>query len=280
MSNWKSVLQTSNLRYIDQTNPEISDSPMSSFAIDDALAISVGNQESPPTVRLWVHERTIVLGIADAKLPNMPDAVRFLQQQGYRTIVRNSGGLAVVLDSGVLNMSFILPDIKKVGIREGYQAMVYFIEELFSDLTTNIKAFEVTGSYCPGEYDLSIGGKKFAGISQRRVKNGIAVQIYLCVEGDGVNRAELIKQFYQIGTQGEKGKFEYPTIHPETMASLTQLLDNELTINEVKDRILTKLTEVDQSMQTGGLSELEFVSYQKRLEQMIDRNKKALGDLS
>ncbi|MRH44008.1 octanoyltransferase [Aquibacillus halophilus] len=280
MSNFKRLIKGSTLRYIDQTDSKSFDFAMASFAIDDALSISVGNTESPPTVRLWVHEKTVVLGIADAKLPNMREAVAWLQQQGYRTVVRNSGGLAVVLDSGVLNISLILPDNQRLGIHEGYEMMVDFIQEIFSDLTSEIKAFEVKGSYCPGEYDLSIGGKKFAGISQRRVKHGVAVQIYLCVEGDGIKRAELIEEFYKIGTLGEKGRFDYPTIQPKTMASLTQLLDNQLTIDDVKDRIKHALKQLNSSIQIDGWSEQEEMTYQKRLEQMVDRNEKALGDLS
>ena len=63
--------------------------------------------------------------------------------------------------------------------------MVDFINALFPEVAERIEAYEIVGSYCPGSYDLSIDGKKFAGISQRRMKNGIAVQIYLCVEGSG-----------------------------------------------------------------------------------------------
>ena len=51
--------------------------------------------------------------------------------------------------------------------------------------------------HTPGSYDLSIHNQKFAGISQRRVRGGIAVQIYLCVEGSGAERAEMMKAFYE-----------------------------------------------------------------------------------
>ena len=112
-------------------------------------------------------------------------------------IVRNSGGLAVVLDEGVLNLSLIFPEGKKrIGINQGYDAMWALVKEMFQGFDHEIEAREIVGSYCPGSYDLSIDGKKFAGISQRRIRNGVAVQIYLCVNGSGARRAELIKQFY------------------------------------------------------------------------------------
>ncbi|WP_138420487.1 lipoate--protein ligase family protein [Aquibacillus sediminis] len=276
MTDWKNFFSGTLFRYIDQSQPE-EHQPMASFAIDDALATSVGNHESAPTLRLWVHDHTLMLGIPDAKLPYIDDALAYLQEHGFQGTVRNSGGLAVVLDRGVLNMSLILPDIKKLGIHDGYDAMVDFTKYLFRDLTDGIEAYEVEGSYCPGEYDLSIHGKKFAGISQRRVKNGAAVQIYLCVEGDGEERAELVRGFYEHGLRGEKGSFDYPTIRPETMASLSQLLDRSLTVQDVVERIEQALEELATDLTRDPLDEQEQAIFEKRMEQMVERNRKVLG---
>ena len=112
--------------------------------------------------------------------------------------------------------------------------MLAFVRMLFPEAADRIEAYEIVGSYCPGSYDLSIDGRKFAGISQRRLRQGIAVQIYLCVEGSGAERAELIRDFYNIGLQGEETKFTYPSIQPEVMASLSELLDMPLTVSDVE----------------------------------------------
>ncbi|PJH69092.1 octanoyltransferase, partial [Salmonella enterica subsp. enterica serovar Typhimurium] len=108
---------------------------MTSFAVDDALALSVSKRTSPPTMRLWVHDKTIVLGIPDTKLPYIEEGIGFLKEQGYRSVVRNSGGLAVALDDGVLNLSLILPDTRNISIHECYQAMVHFVRYMLRDLT-------------------------------------------------------------------------------------------------------------------------------------------------
>ena len=277
MTNWDKYFTEATFRYIDHSKPENQQAPMASFAIDDALAISVGDGDSAPTIRLWVHDNTVMLGIPDARLPYIEDGTEWLLANNFQPTVRNSGGLAVLLDSGVLNVSLILPDAKQLGIHDGYQMMVAFIQYLFKDLTDEIQAFEVVGSYCPGDYDLSINRKKFAGISQRRVKNGSAVQIYLCVEGDGVERAEIVKEFYNRGLRGEKGKFDYPSIVPETMASLAQLLDAELTVSSVAERIQNSLKQLNNTIVYDGLNEKEQLNFEKRLKQMKDRNQKALG---
>src|SRR5690625_1231201 len=96
---------------------------LTSFAIDDAIAISVGEKQSDATLRLWSHPKTVVLGIPDTRLPFIKEGVQYLAHQGYRVIVRNSGGLAVALDTGVLNMSLILPNIKQLSIDAAYDKM-------------------------------------------------------------------------------------------------------------------------------------------------------------
>ncbi|UFT98993.1 lipoate--protein ligase family protein [Radiobacillus kanasensis] len=274
MIDWKTFLNASAFRLIDQSEPNSKFKALHSFAVDDALAISISNGISSPAARLWVHDRTIVLGIPDARLPYVKEGTDWLKEQGYDVVVRNSGGLAVVLDSGVLNISLLLADAKSVSISDGYEAMVSFIQAMFADLTNDIKAFEVAGSYCPGEYDLSINGRKFAGISQRRVKNGTAVQIYLCVEGDGQARAKLVRQFYAISLKGEKGKFTYPNVKPETMASLEQLLQTKITVQDVKDRLIETLNQLQVPITLDRLRDDEQDWYGQRLEQMKDRNRK------
>ncbi|CDQ18779.1 lipoate--protein ligase family protein [Halobacillus karajensis] len=273
------LLKPDTYRFIDQSNLGPGFSALQSFAMDDALSISVGERISPTTARLWVHHDTIVLGIPDARLPYIKEGIEFLRSNGYDIVVRNSGGLAVVLDKGVLNLSLIFPDSKQVNIHEGYEAMVSFIQHLFSDLTDGIEAYEITQSYCPGTYDLSINGKKFAGISQRRVKNGSAVQIYLDVSGSGAERASLLKRFYEIGKQGEDTRFTYPHIEPNVMASLNELLNTTLSVLDVSDRILMKLHELSGNLITHALDGKEIDWFHKRFDQMIKRNEKALDNL-
>ena len=273
------LLRPSTYRFIDQSEMGSTFSALQSFATDDTLAMSVGKGDSPTTARLWVHHNTIVLGIPDARLPYIDEGIDYLKEQGFQAIVRNSGGLAVVLDDGVLNLSFIFPDAKEVNIHDGYEAMVQFIKLLFQEEGFPIEAFEITGSYCPGTYDLSIDGKKFAGISQRRVKNGSAVQIYLCVTGSGQERAALLRHFYDISKKGEETRFAYPTIEPETMASLEELFQKELSVQDIRNRMLYKLHELSGHIVTDPLSNQEMEWFEQRFEHMVQRNGKALDHL-
>lgn len=276
MKNWQEVIHQSTFRYVDHSNMEkFLDKPytaLTSFAVDDALSLSVGNNESPPAIRLWIHPKTIVLGIPDARLPYIEDGVRFLIDNGYHVVVRNSGGLAVALDGGVLNISLIIPGVHELSIHDCYDAMVSFVKYMLRDVTDEIEAYEITNSYCPGDYDLSIHGKKFAGISQRRVKDGAAVQIYLDLEGESYQRASLIRKFYHISKRGESTKFTYPDVDPEVMGSLSNLLGIELTVENMKKRVLSTLEQFSEEIVEHEFSHKEKETFYKRYQQMEKRN--------
>ncbi|OMP66551.1 lipoate--protein ligase family protein [Domibacillus epiphyticus] len=263
-------------RFIDQSAYGPGFNPIHSFAADDALCTAVGAGKSPSTVRTWVHHDTVVLGIQDTKLPFLKEGIQVLKDFGYHVIVRNSGGLAVMLDEGVLNLSLIMPDTEKgIDIDRGYEAMYALVRRMFPDQM--IDAYEIVGSYCPGSYDLSIGGKKFAGISQRRLRKGVVVQIYLCVTGSGAERAAQIREFYEAAKQGAETKWVYPDIQPDVMASLAELIGIDLTIEDVIVRFLHSLKEIGGPLDAGATSPFEADLFDGYLDRMVERNERAFG---
>lgn len=275
--NIENLLRQPIWRFYDQSISAIQCSPLESFAMDDILCHLVGQGQSMPVIRTWVHDSSVVLGIQDHRLPYIKQGMELLESRGYHPIVRNSGGLAVVLDSGVLNISVVLSEREQsLNINTGYDVMVMLIKHLFPEAAERIEAYEIVGSYCPGSYDLSIDGKKFAGISQRRIRQGVAVQIYLCVEGSGAKRAELIRDFYKIGLQDEETKFAYPNVVPNVMASLSELLNISLTVQDVVVRLQHCLSELADEVRAMPLQEQEMELYTFYLQRIFERNAKML----
>ncbi|QHE63478.1 octanoyltransferase [Rossellomorea vietnamensis] len=272
------LLRQDRWRVIDQSSLGPMFGALQSFAMDDTLCTAIGAGQSDPTARSWVHHQTVVLGIQDTKLPFLSDALEVLEEEGYRYIVRNSGGLAVVLDEGVLNLSLVFPDSEKgIDINRGYDAMWLLVKDMFKEFEVEIEAKEITQSYCPGSYDLSINDQKFAGISQRRIRNGVAVQVYLCVSGSGSERARLIQRLYETGLKDGTSKFTFPTIDPEVMASLSELLGVELSIQDVMLRFLQSLKGFSGEFYSSALQGEEYGMYEMYYQRVVERNEKVLG---
>lgn len=273
----KDFLRTTNWRFIDQSLSMLTHSPLESFAMDDTLCHLTGHGKSLPVIRTWVHNEAIVLGIQDHRLPYIEEGMALLRQAGYEPIVRNSGGLAVVLDPGILNISLVFGETEPTNIDTAFDYMVDLVKRILPEVANEIEAYEIVGSYCPGTFDLSIGGRKFAGISQRRMQNGIAVQIYLCIEGSGSERAALIRDFYTTSLRGEKTKFSYPVVVPEVMASMQELTKADLTVSEVNMRIQRLLLEWNPVTQLLPLQEEELYYYTHYLERVFKRNASLLN---
>ncbi|PEA56626.1 octanoyltransferase [Bacillus pseudomycoides] len=278
MSDSRSILSQPEWRVVDQSSLGPQFHALQSFAMDDTLCTTVGNGTSAATMRSWVHHNTIVLGIQDTRLPYLKQGIEFLKKKDFQVIVRNSGGLAVVLDEGVLNVSLLFQETDKgIDIDLGYDTMWHLIKEMLKDYNVTIEAKEIVGSYCPGSYDLSINDKKFAGISQRRIRGGVAVQIYLCLAESGSARAALVRDFYNLAIQGEETRFTYPEIVPSTMASLSELLGETITVQDLMMRLLQTLQHFAPKLTPSQLTVDEVPLYEHHLQRMIDRNNKALG---
>ena len=107
-----------------------------------------------------IHQHTVILGIHDSRLPFLKDGIDYLTNEiGYNAIVRNSGGLGVVLDQGVLNISLMFKGQTETTIDEAFTVMYLLISKMFEDENVDIDTMEIEHSYCPGKFDLSIDGK-------------------------------------------------------------------------------------------------------------------------
>lgn len=253
---------------------------ISHFALADSLMTHIGKQQQPAALHFWPTQNLVILGMMDTKLPYFSNGIKVIQSYGQDYIVRNSGGLAVVGDAGVLNFSLVFPEESndRISIDEGYDYMFRLIKEVFKEYDQTIEAYEIPDSYCPGDFDLSIDGKKFAGIAQRRLKNGVAVMIYLSVNGDQKRRARMLQEFYTAGLQGETVKWHFPSIDPTVMATLEELLGAPFTVTEVQEKIIRTLQDRHCLVVPGTYTPDILTVYEESKEKMIRRNLQMLKD--
>lgn len=194
------------------------------FALDELLCRLTG-EGGPAICHLWRHPRAFVMGVRDSRLPQAPQGEAHLRYLGYDTAVRHSGGAAVPLDAGVVNLSLILP-FSSAGpapdFHQDFEIMVDLIREALRGTGQNVDTGEIAGAFCPGTFDLSIGGLKFCGIAQRRQRKAFIIQAFIIAEGSGSERARLVRSFYDIAAEGADPK-QYPLVEADRTASLEEL---------------------------------------------------------
>jgi len=236
-------LPTDTLQTLDTPIP--ADQKNLAFGYTNALLDLVAEFQQP-ILHFWEMAPTVILGLKDKRLPDLPAAVRQVQGHGYDWVLRNSGGLAVVADPGILNVSLFSPlATPPISVDAAYAQMMALVRAAWPELT--IAHFEVTHSYCPGDYDLSVGGQKIAGISQRRSPHALVTMLYLSVTGDQPARGQLIQDFYRAGLAGQPNQWGFPAVDPATMTTTATLLGQPMTLAAAKQRFV-------QAAQAAGLT--------------------------
>lgn len=278
----KDFLTNHSYALYDATTMPFKNQSISHFALSDSLTTSVGKQQKQAALHFWSTTDLVILGMMDTKLPHLADGLAVLKANKQPYIVRNSGGLAVASDKGVLNFSLIFPEetTDRITIDEGYDFMFRLIKETFKEYDKIIEAYEISDSYCPGDFDLSINGKKIAGIAQRRLKNGVAIMIYLSVTGDQNQRAQLLQEFYTAGLQNEQVKWHFPKINPDVMGTLEELLGVHLTVQDVKDKIIQTLYNRHCTIEPGEYTPEILHLYEESKQKMINRNLQMLKEFA
>lgn len=274
--NIKDIVNNKNIYVFDSQSMPYEDQGVTHFALVDSLMNEVGRSNNI-ILHFWPTKKLVFLGMQDTRLPHLDQALSVIEDHDYDYVVRNSGGLAVVSDEGILNMSLIIPndEDQNISIDEGYQIMYSLMKDT---IDAPVDAVEIPDSYCPGDFDLSIRGQKISGISQRRRAGSLSIMLYLSIEGDQNKRSNMMKDFYERGLQGEDSHWNYPAINPDVMVNLDEAIGQSITVTDVKTTILDQLESYGAHILEGDYTNSIQEDFDHELEQMIKRNQRMLGN--
>ncbi len=193
------------------------------MAWEELMCRRVG-QGHPPVIHMWTHEDAMTIGLRDRRLSGAVEAMEQFRAEGTSVAVRASGGAAVPLTPGILNLSIMLPNPKqRINIHDDFRFMAEWISRAVHPWSVHVHTGEVEGAFCPGDYDISIKGRKFCGIAQRRQAKAYMITAFVIVEGNGEELGAQIKRFYDLATSEEDQDKNYPIVRPETMGGLNEL---------------------------------------------------------
>ena len=258
------------LAIVDEFVP--SDQALRPFAVDDYLlrALSKDELEADAVLHFWPGDPAIYLGMVDTRLPDFQAGVDFLKASSYSPVIRPSGGLAVVSDPGILNFSLLIkPAGGRLSIDDAYEVLLRLINQVLAPYQEQVQAGEITRSYCPGSYDLSLQGKKIAGLAQRRIGSAIGISAYVSLEGDQIRRGQLIRDFYQASQVQEAKRDDKPDVLPESMHNISDVVPELGQLDRFKAAIQEVLS-TDTASQS--LLDLDQIDLSKDLAKMSKRN--------
>lgn len=157
--------------------------------------------DDAPVLMAWQAPRALIVGRSDTRLPGFARAAEELAAQGWPVLVRRSGGSACPVSPGTLQIALVRASAGKGNIETGYQTLASLIDDLLSDVGVQCEPGERPGAFCPGRYDLGVGSRKFAGLSQHWRSRGPAVIVTtaasIIVEEDVGELCRVVNLFYE-----------------------------------------------------------------------------------
>jgi lipoate-protein ligase A len=154
------------MRYLDHTYPQIAPN----LALDEALLQEAEDSETAAVLRIWeLPTLAVVLGASG----RLRDEVYFeaCRADGVAIARRSSGGGTVLIGPGALNVTVILP-MEASPAPPAVDTAQHFVLERIAEALRDQQGVpaEVRGSG-----DLVLGGRKFSGSAQRRLRRQFLV---------------------------------------------------------------------------------------------------------
>ncbi len=159
-----------------------------------ARSVVASNQ---PALVLRSQAAYILLGPHDRRLPKLAEGVRWVQAQGLPVLFRLGGGSAVLLDRHCVSFAVIQTSRDLTAWRSNFEHMTEGVLRGLNILGISAEFGEAAGSYCPGPYDLLVGGRKVAGVAQAIRRGYAMVSGMLVVDQDPTATTAFLQEFYQ-----------------------------------------------------------------------------------
>lgn len=160
-------------------------------------------RDGQPCAHLWQAPQCLIVTRKDMRLPRYQEACERLAAEGWPVHVRDSGGTAVPHGAGILNLSLLLPRTT-TDLGHYYHLLGAPLLTLLAEFGLEGNYDFVPGSFCDGQYNLVIGGRKITGTAQRWLAPGqdhngaVLAQAMLLVAGDVDEGTRRASRFYEL----------------------------------------------------------------------------------
>lgn len=141
------------------------------LALVEGLADALMSDSAAPTLLLWRSQRALLVTRQDTHARRFREASNEMAAAGWPIVLRRSGGSACPVGPGTVQAAMIEPAVAGTTMHAKYDALAELIHSTLHFFGISSLTGPVAAAYCPGSYDLTVEGKKIAGMSQHWFRN-------------------------------------------------------------------------------------------------------------
>jgi len=172
------------------------------LALEQSLLAQCASMDRIPLAILWQSEPALVVSQTDRNLPQFAEAAHCAAAEGWPVSVRSTGGTAVALVPGVVNVGLIAPwRVARPSLEQGFELVC-------APLIIALARFGVTAStgsapqaFCDGRFNVLVGARKIAGTSQRHASQGtggaLLIHAAVLVDANPASLTAVVTRFYE-----------------------------------------------------------------------------------
>ena len=209
------------------------------LALEQALLAEFTAAELPPRTVIWDSKPALIVSPADRQLPRYENAANTAAVDGWPVSVRSTGGSAVALGPGVVNVSII------TSWRGSPPSLAAGYDLICSPIVAALARFGVTatigpapGSFCDGRFNILVDGRKIAGTAQRRSVRGggggLLTHAMVIVDANPALLTAVVAKFYERA--GSDRKFDAASV-----TSLAQCLPKKF-VGDLRAEFIASLS--------------------------------------
>jgi lipoate-protein ligase A len=159
------IMKKSRNKLLRYSNSSVS----SVFTKETELIAQIQAGELDQCLMLWqAKEPTLVLP-AGKKWPESEQLISGLLAENWQLLSRKTGGAPVPQCPGIINLShlYLWSSDTPYSIPQAYQNLCEVLHGFFRQFGLTSQAHATTFSYCDGDYNININGRKIVGTAQR-----------------------------------------------------------------------------------------------------------------
>jgi len=188
------------------------------FDKETQLITQIQAGELKQCLMLWQAKQATLVLPAGRKWPESEALKAGLLSDNWLLHSRKTGGAPVPQCSGIINLShiYLWPSETPYSITQAYEHLCSVLHDFFLTFGLESQAHATEFSYCDGDYNINLNGKKIVGTAQRVIlkKGGgkiVLAQAFILID---VLLDEIIKPVnlcYQLSDKAERVKADVHT---------------------------------------------------------------------